>query len=80
MRDRQNRQLTSMDIRFGYVAARVGTTYDDKTCWAITEALIAEAPLETWRLESGELVTSEDPDFWLIVERIRSLGGSSAKR
>lgn len=62
--------MTRMDIRFGYVAAHVGTTYDDKTCWAITDALIAEAPLDTWRVESGVMVTSADPDFWSIVTRV----------
>lgn len=60
--------LTRMDIRFGYVAARIGSTYDDKTCWAITDALISAAPLDTWRFESGEVVTSADPDFWSIVK------------
>lgn len=70
MAPRIRNELTRMDIRFGYVAARVGTTYSDKTCWEITDALIAEAPLDTWRMESGEMTTSADPDFWAIVHRL----------
>lgn len=62
--------LTRMDIRLGYVAARVGVTYDEKTCWAITDALIADAPLDTWRVEDGQVVTSADPDFWAIVTNV----------
>ena len=62
--------LTRMDIRFGYVAARVGVTYDDTTCWAITDALIADAPLDTWRVEAGEMTTTADPDFWAIVANV----------
>jgi hypothetical protein len=59
-----------MEIRWGYVAARVGVSYDDKTCWEITDALIAAAPLDTWRVDAGEVVTSADPDFWAIVTNV----------
>ncbi|WP_157681611.1 hypothetical protein [Mycobacterium sp. JS623] len=64
------RPLTRMDIRLGYVAARVGVTYDDKTCWEITDALIADAPLDTWSVEGGQVVTTADPDFWSIVTNV----------
>lgn len=67
MTAQHQRPLTRMDIRLGYVAARVGVTYDDKTCWAITDALVAVAPLETWSVEAGQVVTTADPDFWAIV-------------
>lgn len=73
-----NTTVTARDIHDHVVAPACGPSFDTATRERITTAIIAAAPLSTWRLVGLEYESDQlDTDtFWAIVERTADTGTS----
>ncbi len=64
--------ITRTDIHDHVCAATAGAGFDDATLAAITDAVLAVAPLETWRLAGLDYRSDAlgDEEFWAAVQRV----------
>lgn len=64
--------VTRSDIEQHVIRATIGQEFDEQVIEAVTDEVLAVAPLSTWTLRELQFVSEsmDEETYWRIVERV----------